>query len=670
MEVNWMDTSQYLSLFLEESEENIENLNQSMLELEKNPEDIEIISEIFRYAHTLKGMSATMGYNNLAELTHNMENVLDKLRNKELKASTGLVTVLFECVDMLEKMIGNIADGGDDKMDTSAIVSKLANVGNDENAKEAPPEQASEDGKSNLELNVYDKNVLKEAKNKLYNAYEITVELRKDCQLKAARAFVVFNNLQQYGEIVKSNPPAEDLEKEKFGHTITLVYLTQTNKEFIKDLINNISEIDFCSVDEVDPKKYSDSVKIEAATAQKVQTKAKKAPQPSKKAQAGTHTRKLGQSVRVDLDRLDKFMNLVGELVIHRTRLEQISESNHITELNETLEQIGRVTSDLQDLVMKVRMIPLEQVFSRLPRMMRDLSTELDKQIDFVMKGQETELDRTVIDELGESIIHLLRNSVDHGIESKEERINAGKDPVGHVTVTAYQEGNKAVIKVEDDGRGLDIEKIKEKAQEKGIDTTGMSDVDIQNLIFVEGFSTSDKVTDISGRGVGMGVVKTKVTSVGGSVDVKSEVGRGTTFTIYLPLTLSIIQALLVKVKDETFAISLGFIEKVIKINKDDIKYSNNREVIVYRDQIIRALRLSEKLHIESDNKSEGFVVIVKLGEKHLGLIVDSLVGQQEIVIKPLGKSLKGLKQYVGSTILGDGRVTLILDIVSIISER
>ncbi len=669
MEVNWMDTSQYLSLFLEESEENIENLNQSMLELEKNPEDIEIISEIFRYAHTLKGMSATMGYNNLAELTHNMENVLDKLRNKELKASTGLVTVLFECVDMLEKMIGNIADGGDDQMDTSAIVSKLANVGNDENAKEAP-EQASEDEKCNLELNVYDKNVLKEAKNKLYNAYEITVELRKDCQLKAARAFVVFNNLQQYGEIVKSNPPAEDLEKEKFGHTITLVYLTQTNREFIKDLINNISEIDFCSVDEVDPKKYSDSVKVEAATAQKVQTKAKKAPQPTKKVQTGTHGRKLGQSVRVDLDRLDKFMNLVGELVIHRTRLEQISESNHITELNETLEQIGRVTSDLQDLVMKVRMIPLEQVFSRLPRMMRDLSTELNKQIEFVMKGQETELDRTVIDELGESIIHLLRNSVDHGIESREERIKAGKDPVGHVTVTAYQEGNKAVIKVEDDGKGLDIEKIKEKAQEKGIDTTGMSDVDIQNLIFVEGFSTSDKVTDISGRGVGMGVVKTKVTSVGGSVDVKSEVGRGTTFTIYLPLTLSIIQALLVKVKDETFAISLGFIEKVIKINKDDIKYSNNREVIVYRDQIIRALRLSEKLRIESDNKSEGFVVIVKLGEKHLGLIVDSLVGQQEIVIKPLGKSLKGLKQYVGSTILGDGRVTLILDIVSIISER
>lgn len=658
-----LDTSQYLSLFLEESEENIENLNQSMLELEKNPEDTEIISEIFRYAHTLKGMAATMGYNNISELTHKMENVLDKLRNKELKASTNLVTVLFQCVDMLEKMIGNIADGKNDDMDTSSIIAKLNSISENKPAKQDAVRESSD-----MELNVYDKNILNEAKSRLYNAFEITVELRKDCQLKSARAFLVFNNLQQYGEIVKSNPPAEDLEKEEFGLTINLIYLTQREKEFIKNVIDNISEIEYCSVDDVDPQKYNEAVLVEAKTTQEVKEE-KSAPKTQSNAGANTQGKKLGQSVRVDLDRLDKFMNLVGELVIHRTRLEQISSSNHITELNETLEQVGRITSDLQDLVMKVRMIPLDRVFARLPRMVRDLSTELGKEIDFVIKGQETELDRTVIDELGESIIHLLRNSVDHGIESREERIKSGKDPVGHVTITAYQEGNKAVIKVEDDGRGLDVEKIKRKAEAKGISTEGMSDTDIQNLIFVEGFSTSDKVTDISGRGVGMGVVKTKVTAVGGSVDVKSEVGKGTTFIVYLPLTLSIIQALLVKVGEETFAISLGFIEKVINISKDDIKYSNNREVIVYRDQIIRVIRLSERLHIQSDNETDGFVVIVKLGDKQIGLMVDSLIGQQEIVIKPLGKSLKGLKQYVGSTILGDGRVTLILDIVSIISE-
>jgi two-component system chemotaxis sensor kinase CheA len=320
---------------------------------------------------------------------------------------------------------------------------------------------------------------------------------------------------------------------------------------------------------------------------------------------------------------------------------------------------------------MKVRMIPLERVFSRLPRMVRDLSTELGKEINFVIKGQETELDRTVIDELGESIVHLLRNAVDHGIEDKQDRINAGKSPEGNITVTAYQEGNKAVIKVEDDGRGIDIEKIKKKAANKGIKIEGMSDADIINLIFMEGFSTSDKVTDISGRGVGMDIVRTKVTSIGGSIDVRSEIGKGTVFIVYLPLTLSIIQALLVKVAKEAFAISLGFIEKVISIDKNDIKYSNGREVIVYRDEIIRVVRLSQKLGLDDTVKdSGGYIVIVRVGDKKVGLMVDSLIGQQEIVIKPLGSSLKSLKEYVGATILGDGHVTLILDIVSIISER
>lgn len=656
-----MDTSQYLSLFLEESEENIENLNQSMLELEKEPENIEIISEIFRYAHTLKGMAATMGFNNISELTHTMENVLDKLRNKELHVSTGLITVLFECVDTLEKMIGNISEGRNETIDTTEIIKKLNNVKEEKEEKAAPSEASA------LDLNVYDKNVLQEAKSRFYNTYEIIVEIRKDCQLKSARAFLIFNNLQQYGEIVKSNPPSEELEKEEFDSTITLVYVTQREKDFIKNVVDNISEIEYCSVEEIDLEKYKDIAVTEAVTTNKVEESKGNTAEVQN---VHNTSKKLGQSVRVDLDRLDKFMNLVGELVIHRTRLEQISNSNHIAELNETLEQVGRITSDLQDLVMKVRMIPLDRVFSRFPRMVRDLSTELGKEINFVMKGQDTELDRTVIDELGESIVHLLRNAVDHGIESREERIKAGKDPVGNVTVSAYQEGNKAVIKVQDDGRGLNMEKIKKKAISKGISIEGMSESDIRNLIFLEGFSTSEKVTDVSGRGVGMDVVKTKVSSIGGSIDIKSEEGKGTTFIVYLPLTLSIIQALLVKVGSEVFAISLGFIEKVINIKKGDIKYSNNKEVIVYRDEIIRVIRLSDKLKIKGESNDNGFIVIVKMGDNQVGIMVDSLIGQQEIVIKPLGKSLKSLKQYVGATQLGDGRVTLILDIVSIISER
>lgn len=654
-----MDTSQYLSLFLEESKENINNLNQSMLELEKDPENIELIGAIFRYSHTLKGMSATMGFNSISKLTHSMENILDKLRNKELRVSTELITVLFECVDTLEKMIDNISSSNDEKIDTSEIVGKLNHIADFKIFNDTPlPE-----GK-NLQYNVYDLNILKEAKDRLFNTYEITVVIRSDCQLKAARAFLIFNNLQQYGEIVKSNPSSEALEKEEFEQTITLVYLSLREKEFIKSTIENISEIEYCSVNEINTESIKDTA-INEVSIEHIVKDGKNSPDNN-----GTG-KKLGQSVRVDLDRLDKFMNLVGELVIHRTRLEQISSSKHILELNETLEQVGRISSDLQDLVMKIRMMPLERVFNRLPRMVRDLSTELGKEINFEIKGQETELDRTVIDEIGESIVHLLRNSVDHGIESREERIKTGKNPVGNVTVTAYQEGNKAVIKVEDDGKGLDIEKIRKKAISKGMDIDGLNDDDISNIIFLEGFSTSEKVTDISGRGVGMDVVRTKISSIGGSVDVKSETGKGTVFTVYLPLTLSIIQALLVKVDSETFAISLGFIDKVINISKDNIKFSNNREVIVYRDEIIRVVRLSNKLGLKDISETdECFIVIVRVGDKKIGLVVDSLIGQQEIVIKPLGQSLKKMSEYVGATILGDGHVTLILDVVSIISER
>lgn len=653
-----MDTSQYLSLFLEESKENIENLNQSMLELEKDPGNVEIIGEIFRYAHTLKGMSATMGYNSISELTHSMENVLDKLRNKELHVSTELVTILFECVDILEKMIDSISENNSENIDTDEIVKKLNCVEDNEVSADTP--SVAQD----MEYNKYDFNILREARERLYNAYKIFIVLRKDCQLKSARAFLIFNNLEEYGEIVKSHPLAEDLEKEDFEENITIIYLTLREKSFVNNIIENISEIESYSVDEVEMNEIKDEAVSEVSVKHNIKD-------DKLSSENNTSGKKLGQTVRVDIDRLDKFMNLVGELVIQRTRLEEISSSNHITELNETLEQVGRISSDLQDLVMKVRMIPLERIFGRLPRMVRDLSNELSKEINFVMKGQETELDRTVIDELGESIIHLLRNAVDHGIEKREERIKAGKNPIGNVTVSAYQEGNKAVIKIEDDGKGLDLEKIKTKAAAKGINTDGMSDEDITNIIFLEGFSTSDKVTDVSGRGVGMDVVRTKLTSVGSTIDIKSEAGKGTTFTVYLPLTLSIIQALLVKISRETFAISLGFIEKVITISKNDIKYSNNREVIVYRDEIIRVVRLSNKLNLKDEYEDDQcFAVIARVGDKKIGLLVDSLIGQQEIVIKPLGESLKNMKEYVGATILGDGHVTLILDVISIIAER
>jgi two-component system chemotaxis sensor kinase CheA len=358
---------------------------------------------------------------------------------------------------------------------------------------------------------------------------------------------------------------------------------------------------------------------------------------------------------------------MVSELVIHRTRLEQISSNHRLTELNETLEQVARTTSDLQDLVMKIRMMPLDVVFNRFPRMVRDLSVELDKEIDLIIQGQDTELDRTVIDEIGEPLIHLIRNAADHGIESKSDRVAKGKDSVGKIRLIAYQEGTKAVIKVEDDGNGLDVNKIRNKAERLGINTEGMSDADIRNLIFVQGFSTNEVVTDISGRGVGMDVVKTKISSLGGTVDVLSEIGKGTSFIIKLPLTLQIIQALLVKVGTETMAISLGYIDRVIDYKESLVKKTNNKEVIIYNGNVIPFIRVSKKLELEPSDNAKNYIVIVKVGEKVVGLLVDSLFGQREIVIKPLGKTLQGLKEYIGATILGDGLVTLILDVAELI---
>lgn len=582
-------------------------------------------------------------------------------------------------------MVDLVQEGSDEKVDIESIMAKLAYIkenGNKNQQENIPEESNSAEVKVShndsigLDLNEYDISVIKQAHEKGFNAVEIKVTLSENTLLKSARAFLIVKDLEDHGEILKSVPSTQDIENEEFDLELKFVLITKNTVDEILSIVNGISEVvkveasaieieetetvEVEKVEEVKPKeveeKAEESKKIENVVEAPKKAATKK-PQPKKE------VKKAHQSVRVDLERIDNLMNMVSELVIYRTRLEQIVTTHKSQELNETLEQVGRTTSDLQDLVMKIRMLPLDTVFNRFPRMIRDVSVELNKEINFIIEGADTELDRTVIDEIGEPLIHLLRNAADHGIESKEERIAAGKSPVGTIKLVAYQEGTKALIKVIDDGSGINVEKVRAKAEQKGINTEGLSESDIKNLIFAQGFSTNEVVTDLSGRGVGMDVVKTKISALGGTVDVISEEGKGSTFIIKLPLTLQIIQALLVKVGEETLAISLGFIDRVIDYKEENIKKSNGKEVIVYREDVIPLVRLNESLDIESSKTDKKFVIIVNVGDKTIGLLVDALCGQQEIVIKPLGKTLKGLDQYIGATILGNGLVTLILDI-------
>lgn len=631
-----------MEIFLEDSIENLQYLNDSLLQLEKDPGNKERINEIFRAAHTIKGMAATMGFAKMTALTHKMEDVLSEFREGRLEVTQEVITLLFKCLDTLEAMANSIKEGADDDIPVERLIEELELI----SFKEEPP--AYDGNADEMNLNEYELSIIQQAEGSGMNVFQIKVMISETTLLKGARAFLVVQTLEESGDIIKSVPAAEEIEKGNFDSSINLVYITSKDAESIWNVITKISEIDEVIVSPVSSK--SESLKAKAGSEQNVEVHRKQQP-----------------SVRVDLKKLDMFMNRVSELVICRTRLEQKGCSNGSGELDETIEMIARATTDLQELVMKIRMLPIDVILSRFPRMVRDLSVELGKDIELAISGNETELDRVLIDDIGEPLIHILRNAADHGIESRAERISQGKNPTGRISITAYQEGTNAVIRVEDDGRGMSLEQIKAKAAEKGIDTSDMSDSDVMNLIFMQGFSTSDVITDISGRGVGMDVVKTKISDMGGTLDVFTEKGNGTAITIKLPLTLQIIKSLLVTAGKETMAISLGYIDRVIDCKDNIIERTNNLEVITYKEAVIPLIRLDRRLGLQDSGSTKKYIVIVRAGEKTAGLVVDSLLGQKEIVIKPLGKTLQGLKEYIGATILGDGRVTLILDVAALI---
>lgn len=661
------DTNKYRDLFFEETDEYLQKLNDCLLSLEKDTENKSLIDEIFRAAHTLKGMAATMGYKTMTELTHRMENVLELFRNGEILITSDVVSVIFTCFDKLSEIVEDLRDEKYIEYDIQDLLMKLDNIANGQ-VEIIKDEKKIVFDVSENDISDTDSKVIKSAHEKNYNAYNIAVKLTKECLLKGARAYLVINRLEQQGDIIHTDPCVEMLEEGDFESVFKLIYLTRIHLNEVENIINNIAEVEEVVIREIEDDELAITTEaIKEVVEEKVIME--KQTQKDNKVEGKNNVHNINQSIRVDLSRLDSFMNLVSELVIYRTRLEDLSSQYKTTEINEPLEHVGRITSDLQDLVLKIRMQPVNVVFNRFPRMIRDLSRELNKEINLIIEGEETELDRTVVSELGEPLVHLMRNAADHGIESVSERDAQGKSREGTIKLTAYQEGNKVVITISDDGKGLDPELLKESANKKGINTDGMDKNDLIQLIFNQGFSTTEKVTNVSGRGVGMDVVRQKIISLGGSIDVISEVNKGTNFIIKLPLTLSIIQALMVKIGGETFALPLGIIEKVVRINTGEIIKSHNKEVYIYRDKAIPIIKVNEKLRLES-TEDHKHIILVLLGTQYYGLVVDDLIGQQEIVIKKLSGTLKKMNEYLGATILGNGDITLILDVGNLCNER
>ncbi|MCM1242864.1 MAG: chemotaxis protein CheA, partial [Roseburia sp.] len=691
------------------------------------PENMDTINEIFRAAHSLKGMAGTMGYKRMQTLTHDMENVFSEVRNGNIKVKAHMIDILFQCLDALEEYSTNVRESADEGTnDNEPLIKQLNAILKGEDADEPETESAApaaeaavqqpaaqepaeaDAGKKkwlNIQLGDSEKTVITEAKNQGKQIYGMTVTVQEACILKAARAFLVFKAVEEFGEIVHSSPSTQDIEDEKFELDFSLIVIADAPLDKVLEAAKNVSEIEDVTGDIYQIDKGSaaaggaaETAKEEAAPAREEPARAEvaettkkeaasekpakaetqtTAPAPAQQA-AGKNDKKpaaskpiVNRTVRVDIEKLDNLMNLVSELIIAKNSLVSASatvEGNANSEVNDQIEYLESVTTSLHESVMKVRMVPIESVVTKFPRMIRDLSKKLDKKMELYMSGEETELDRTVVDEIGDPLMHLLRNSADHGLESAEVRKERGKPEVGSIFLDAYQDGNNVVIEVRDDGNGIDTEAVKNKAIERGVITPEqaemMNEKEIIDLLFNAGFSTAKKVSDVSGRGVGLDVVKSKIEALSGEVEVKTKLGEGSTWIIRLPLTLAIIQALMVVIGNEKYAISLGSIQTLEDISPEEVKLVQNKEVIHLRDNVIPLVRMAEILDTES-SKDPGenlIVVIVKKGDKQVGLVVDELIGQQEIVIKSMGKYINKSKIISGATILGDGEVALILD--------
>lgn len=695
-----MDVSQYLEIFIDESEEHLQTLSDCIMVLEKEPDNKDTINEVFRAAHSLKGMAGTMGFKRMQHLTHDMENVFQEVRSDHIKVTSGMIDLLFKCLDALEGYVDNIKSTSDEGTEDNEVIIKELNdfiaktegaeeTGNTETseAKEAAPESTQEEkaGQEKIELTNDEKKAIREAESNGQHIYVMTVHIQKDCLLKAARAFLVFKAVEDFGQILVYSPSSQDIEDEKFEFEFSFFLASEESEDKIVAAAKAVSEIEKVDAEEIHLDEYvkeaeaQEEQQAKEATAEQKEAPAEAPKAAEKKAPAANAKKQTnakpvtGRTVRVDIEKLDALMNQVSELIIAKNSLVSIS-SNESGEyqnqsFHEQIEYLERITTNLHESVMKVRMVPIESVVNKFPRMIRDLSRKLGKKMELYMTGEDTELDRTVVDQIGDPLQHLLRNSADHGLEDNATRVERGKPEVGSIFLKAFQEGNNVIIEVGDDGNGIDVAAVRDKAVERGVITAeqaeNMSQKEIINLLFLPSFSMAKKITDISGRGVGLDVVKSNIEALGGDVEVRTQLGEGTTFIVRLPLTLAIIQALMVEIRDEKYAIALGSISNIESIPVNEIKYVQAQEVIHLRGAVIPLIRLDQVLDMEEKQEEPEnlTVVIVKKGDSLAGLVVDNLIGQQEIVIKSLGKYINNNKIISGATILGDGEVALILDV-------
>ena len=695
-----MDVSQYLEIFIDESEEHLQTLSDCIMVLEKEPDNKDTINEVFRAAHSLKGMAGTMGFKRMQRLTHDMENVFQEVRSDHIKVTSGMIDLLFKCLDALEGYVDNIKSTSDEGTEDNEVIIKELNdfiaktegaeeTGNTETseAKEAAPESTQEEkaGQEKIELTNDEKKAIREAESNGQHIYVMTVHIQKDCLLKAARAFLVFKAVEDFGQILVYRPSSQDIEDEKFEFEFSFFLASEESEDKIVAVAKAVSEIEKVDAEEIHLDEYvkeaeaqeEQQAKEAAAEQKEAPAEAPKAAEkkaPAANAKKQTNAKPVtGRTVRVDIEKLDALMNQVSELIIAKNSLVSIS-SNESGEyqnqsFHEQIEYLERITTNLHESVMKVRMVPIESVVNKFPRMIRDLSRKLGKKMELYMTGEDTELDRTVVDQIGDPLQHLLRNSADHGLEDNATRVERGKPEVGSIFLKAFQEGNNVIIEVGDDGNGIDVAAVRDKAVERGVITAeqaeNMSQKEIINILFLPSFSMAKKITDISGRGVGLDVVKSNIEALGGDVEVRTQLGEGTTFIVRLPLTLAIIQALMVEIRDEKYAIALGSISNIESIPVNEIKYVQAQEVIHLRGAVIPLIRLDQVLDMEEKQEEPEnlTVVIVKKGDSLAGLVVDNLIGQQEIVIKSLGKYINNNKIISGATILGDGEVALILDV-------